>query len=117
MIKISTDEASAFDVLTILLIKTKKSADMQHTRNYLNFVADVKDEIGLEKLYSVMNSPEFEELRAANHFIFDLVTLAKDDKCLASDVDKANYQRYLCKKALQEKHFNNQLTEQKLGYV
>lgn len=117
MIKVALDEAVVFDTLTILLIKTKMSAEMQHTKNYLNFVADIKDEIGLEKLYSVMNSPEFEKLRAANQKTFDLVSLAKDDKCLASDVDKANYQRYLCKKALQDKHFNNKLTEEKLGYV
>ncbi len=116
MIKIKLSEALAFDMLSILLIKSKLCLD-DGVKNYINFVADIKDEIGLDKLYSVMNSPEFENLRAANQKTFNLVSSAKDDKCLASVVDAANYERYLCKKALQEKHFNDQLSEQKIGYV
>lgn len=114
MIKISLDESVIFDMLSILVVKSQAGGC---SKNYINFLADIKDEIGLDKLYSVTNSPEFENLRAINQKIFNLVSLAKDDKCLASDVDKANYERYLCKKALQEKHFNNKLTEEKLGYV
>lgn len=116
MIKVSLDEASTFDILTILLIKTKKSPDMQHTRNYINFVADIKDEIGLEKLYEVMNSQEFEELRAANLVVFDAVDLAKEDRILASTLDSLNYQRFLCKQKIQEKFFNGELSERKIGY-
>ncbi len=114
MIKIFLDESVVFDMLSILVIKSQIGGC---SKNYFKFLADIKDEIGLEKLYSVTNSPEFENLRAINKKIFNLVSLAKDDKCLASDVDKANYERYLCKKVLQEKHFDNQLTEEKLGYV
>ena len=116
MIKVSIDESAAFDILTILLIKTKKSADMQHTRNYLNFVADIKDEIGLEKLYEVMNSQEFEELRKANGEVFLGVDLAKEDKIRASTLDALNYERYLCKKKIQEKFFNGEISEKKIGY-
>ena len=116
MIKVSVDEGSAFDILTILLIKTKKSADMQHTKNYLNFVADIKDEIGLHKLYEVMNSQEFEDLQKANEEVFIGVDLAKEDRILASILDSLNYKRYLCKQKIQTKFFNGELNEVKLGY-
>jgi hypothetical protein len=89
---------------------------MQHTRNYLNFVADIKDEIGLEKLYEVMNSQEFEELRKANGEVFLGVDLAKEDKIRASTLDALNYERYLCKKKIQEKFFNGEISEKKIGY-
>lgn len=116
MIKVSLDESVCFDILTILLIKTKKSADMRHTKNYLNFVADIKDEIGLHKLYEVMNSQEFEDLRAANLAVFEGVDLAKEDRILASTLDALNYKRYLCKQKIQTKFFNGELNEVKLGY-
>ena len=116
MIKVSLDEASTFDILTILLIKTKKSPDLQHTKNYLNFVADIKDEIGLEKLYSVMSSVEFENLRAANLAVFDGVALCKENRILASTLDALNYHRFTCKQNLQQKHFDTNLSEQKIGY-
>lgn len=116
MIKISIDEASSFDILSILLIKTHKSADSQHVKNYINFVADIKDEIGLEKLYQVMNSAEFADLRAANELVFLKVDLAKKDLVSASELDAANHQRYICKQKIQNKFFGNNLTEQKIGY-
>lgn len=116
MIKVSLDEAAIFDILTILLIKTKKSPDLQHTKNYLNFVADIKDEIGLEKLYSVMSSVEFENLRAANLAVFNAVSLAAKDEVKASELDILNYCRFTCKQALQQKHFDTSLSEQKIGY-
>lgn len=116
MIKVSIDEASTFDILSILLIKTHKSADSQHVKNYINFVADIKDEIGLEKLYQVMNSAEFADLRAANVKVFDGVNLAKTNDILASELDTLNHQRYICKQKIQNKFFGNNLTEQKIGY-
>jgi hypothetical protein len=116
MIKVSLDESACFDILSILLIKTKKSQDLQHTKNYLNFVADIKDEIGLEKLYEVMNSQEFEELREANLEVFHGVDLAKDDNIKASTLDALNYQRFVCKRKIQEKFFGEELREQKIGY-
>lgn len=116
MIRIALDDAVVFDMLAILLIKSKKGGN-DDVKNYMNFLADIKEEIGLHRLYEVVNSPEFENLKVANKKVFDLVSLAKNDECRASEVDKANYERYLCKQALQLKHFNNQLTEKKLGYV
>lgn len=116
MIKVSLDESVCFDMLAILLIKTKKSPDMQHTKNYLNFVADIKDEIGLEKLYEVMNSQEFENLREANNEVFSGVDLAKEDKIRASTLDALNYRRFLWKQKIQEKFFGGEISERKIGY-
>jgi len=116
MIKVSIDESAAFDILSILLIKTKKSQDLQHTKNYLNFVADIKDEIGLEKLYEVMNSQEFANLREANDEVFSGVDLAKEDKIKASTLDSLNYRRFLWKGKIQEKFFGGEISERKIGY-
>jgi len=116
MIKVSLDEASTFDILSILLIKTHKSPDSQHVKNYINFVADIKDEIGLEKLYQVMNSAEFTNLRAANELVFLKVDLAKKDLVSASELDAANYQRFIAKEKLQNKFFASPLSERKIGY-
>lgn len=116
MIKVSLDEAVVFDMLSILLIKTEKSKDMQNTRNYLNFFEDIKDSIGLNKLREVMDSEEFEDLRKANNSVFSGVDLAKKDLISASKLDALNYERFLCKKKIQEKFFEHKLKEQKIGY-
>jgi hypothetical protein len=42
-----------------------------------------------------------------------MVDLAQNSTGLARDVDTANYERYLCKKRLQEAFFDASLTELK----
>ena len=116
MIKVSLDEAVVFDMLSILLIKTKKSNEMQHVTNYLNFIADVKDSIGSNKLSEIISSEEFEDLTKANDSVFSGVDLAKKDLISASKLDALNYERFLCKKKIQEKFFEHKLKEQKIGY-
>lgn len=116
MIKIPLDPGIVFDMLSILLLKSVRYSSIQNTQNYHSFVSLIKEQIGLEKLYKVLNSDEFKNLRRQNELIFDLVAKAGKNDCLASDVDRANYQRFLAKKALQEAHFDEQLSEQKIGY-
>lgn len=116
MIKISVDAAFAFDMLAILLVKSKKLNNIQNAQNYFAFASEIKDQIGVDKMQEVLNSQEFADLREINSEVFDLVDKAKDDSCLASDVDKGNYQRYLAKKALQQKFFGGELKETKIGY-
>lgn len=116
MIKISVDHAYAFDMLAILLVKSKKQNNIQNAQNYFAAASEIKDQIGVDKMQEVLNSQEFHDLRDINSEIFDLVTKAQTDECLASDIDKGNYQRYLAKKIVQERFFGGELKEQKIGY-
>ena len=70
-----------------------------------------------EELFSkIIKSKEYNDLLNANELTFNAVDKAKTDDVLASYVDKCNYGRMLSKKKLQEKFFNTNLTETKIGY-
>lgn len=116
MIKISLDEGYAFDMLAISLVKSRKAPSVAAYKNYFDLVNEIKDQITLEKFSDVIDSEEFNELVDINGQVFDAVDLAKTDAVPASAVDHLNYQRYLCKKKVQEKFFNGELKEQKIGY-
>lgn len=116
MIKLSLDEAYCLDYLAILLVKTKKNSSPQNVSNYFATLNEIKEQIGGQKFFVVMNSVEFKKLHKANEEIFDAVDAAKTDLVPASVVDKLNYQRYLAKQELQKKHFDTEITEKKIGY-
>lgn len=112
MIKISVDEAYAFDYLSIIEIKARinKTINTQTTKN------DIIDSIGIDKYNEVIESLEYKDLKSANLVVFEAVDMAKKFQIPASYVDYCNYQRMICKRKLQDKHFNNELTEVKIGY-
>lgn len=116
MIKISLDEAYCLDMLAILLVKSRKNPSTLNYQNYFDLANEIKDQITLEKFSDVIDSKEFNKLVDINGQVFDAVDLAKTDAIPASAVDYLNYQRYLCKKKIQEKFFNGELKEQKIGY-
>lgn len=114
MIKISVDEAYAFDYYSILDLKYNSGyiplSVLEVTKN------DLIDSLGVEKVEAILKSEEYADLYAANRLTFEAVDKAKEDKVAASYVDKCNYKRTLSKRALQQKHFNNEISEVKIGY-
>ena len=116
MINLRVSESIAFDYLSILCVKAKVNCDYKNYTNYHDCLNNIGHEIGFEKLTEILCSEEYKKLRAVNSECFDCVAKAKTDEVPASAVDKLNYQRFLCKKALQEKFFDDELTEQKIGY-
>jgi len=116
MIKISVDEAYALDVLAISLVKSRKAPSIAAYKNYFDFAIEIKSQISLDKFSEIIDSPEFDALVDANDKVFDGVDLAKKDGIPASALDSLNYQRFLCKKKIQEKFFNGEMSERKIGY-
>jgi hypothetical protein len=114
MIKITVDEAYAFDYFSILEIKKKNGSNIS---NIIEIIEnDLVSQIGLEKFRSIKESSEYKKLYISNQETFEAVDKAKNDYVKASYVDKCNYKRMICKKELQEKFFGQNLTEQKMGY-
>lgn len=114
MIKLTVDEAYAFDYYSILHLKYNNGYlpidTLQTAKN------DLIESLGLELVEIILASYEYENVYAANKLTFDAVDKAKDDSIPASYVDKCNYKRMLAKKELQLKFFNTNLSEIKIGY-
>lgn len=115
-IKLSMDAGAAFDILSIHLVKSQKSSTEANVKNYLDTANEIREQIGGDLFNLICSSEEFSELKTANEKVFEAVDLAKQDKISASLADSLNYQRFLQKKNLQQKYFNSNLTEQKIGY-
>ena len=111
MVELIVDESYAFDYLSILQIKSEKNKDFDKFELISN---DLKTKI--EKYDIIMKSNEYQDLYIINLKTFNAVDLAKDNKVDAKYVDDCNYNRYLCKVKLQEKFFDDDLIEKKIGY-
>jgi len=115
--KISLPEGYIFDILSIYQIKICKSTDDKvNLSNFNNLKKEIEDHIGTEKMLLIINSIEYAKLLEANLKTFKLVDDVKSNPCLGRDVDRSNYERFLAKKALQEKYFNSNYSEIKIGY-
>jgi hypothetical protein len=119
MIMIEVDEACAFDMLSILQIKSSKSdADLN---NYTIFLTGIYDELPSNVVNAVLKSKEYTVMVDANQKVFNLIEQVvkeqefaiPDDWVTAITVHNANMKRYYAKKALQEKFFEENLTELK----
>lgn len=114
MIKITVDEAYAFDYYSILHLKYDNGylppEILQIAKN------DLTDSLGEDLVTKILDSNEYNDVYEANKLTFDAVDKAKDDSVPASYVDKCNYKRMLAKKGLQSKFFNTNLSEIKIGY-
>lgn len=119
MIKISVDEAYAFDMLSILLIKNGALQTIESEAIANKMIDELKARLR-DSFSNVMASVEFSNLYAANLKVFNLINLIKtrpEQPGDASVIDRGNYERYLAKKALQEKFYPNEtLSEKKIGY-
>ena len=118
MIKISVDEAYAWDMLAVLHIKSELSSDEKNLTNFLEFLDNMTSELGIGLCNTILASEEYKCLKHANHTVFNLIELICKERgglvyTDALTVHDANMQRFTAKKALQQKFFNTNLTEQK----
>lgn len=117
MITVSLDEGYIFDILAILNVKISQSSGQIKDKVISNFQFlsnEIKNQIGESLFNKIICSEEYKNLYNANKLVFDLVEKAKKDEVLASVVDSANYDRYLCKIKLQNKFFQTEVKEIKL---
>jgi hypothetical protein len=114
MINIMIDEAAAFDMLSILQLKTHKNDTSFNS--YKMFLDDLYCELGQEVVSIILASVEYADLFKANQEVFSLIDEVVNEPIetiKAKYVHNANMKRFYAKKALQEKFFNTELTEQK----
>lgn len=110
MIQLPVSEAVAFDFYAIAFIKYERGFGFDEVERIRE---SISTQISIP-FFDIIGSVEFRNLWRSNSTVFDLVEKARLDHCKASDVDKANHQRFLAKKALQEKFWpNNDLMEKK----
>jgi hypothetical protein len=114
MIKLTVDEAYAFDYYSILELKFKNSFISEDILNITK--NDLINDLGEILVNEILNSNEYKNLLESNQITFNAVDKAKEDLVAASYVDKCNYNRMLSKKALQNKFFTTKLSETKIGY-
>jgi hypothetical protein len=114
MIKLSVEEAYAFDYLAILGIKLRKFPDNEIIiNNYYSCLRNIEEELGVDKTYDIIGSPEYEELVKINQLTFNAVDKARlgESNISAKEVDNLNMERYKFKKDLQKKFFDKELAE------
>ena len=119
MIKISIDEAAAFDILSIFEVKNEnRYIDNLNDKNYLKLQWEIENQIGSDKFNEILESEEYLALKFINRDIFHLIDYVKKHpkKIFFESADKLNYSRYKYKTLLQEKFFNKELNEVKIGY-
>jgi hypothetical protein len=92
--------------------------ELNQTKLWERQADEICHQIGTALFNRIINSKEYDDLYDINEIIFDLVDKLKADpeSVSASEVNNNNYKRYLYKKELQRKFFNNDLSERKIGY-
>lgn len=116
MIKINLDEAYVFDMLSVFDVKIKKLSGeklITTLEKYSDMKEEVINQIGEDKFNVITASNEYSRMIEANQKVFELIDESKNDNGLAKITDDANYERHLAKMSLQEKFFENKLTEVK----
>jgi len=112
MIKLTVDECYAFDFLSILAVKNKKTG---HGKNQFDFCSqNIRDQV--DNFDDVISSSQYQSLVDINEKIFNAVDLAKQNLVTAKLVDDLNYDRYLVKQQLQKRFYDTLTNEKKHGY-
>lgn len=115
--KISLDWAFVFDLLAIVTVKIENLENGAKRDSVLKSSEKLWDEIenqlGKNKAFLICGSDEYQDLLEINRKVWDAVDLAERDEIRAKEVADLNTSRYSYKKKLQEKFFNNPLSEQK----
>jgi hypothetical protein len=116
MVKISVDEAYAFDILSIFEVKTLKCSEKKQSISkhaYELLKNELVDEIGRSKVEKILESEEYMKLINANEIVFNLIDEIRVEKnnSVANKIDDSNMERFSCKKKLQDKFFNGKLLE------
>lgn len=113
MILLKVDEAYAFDYLAILEVKNSKIKNNVTSSNLSEYSAAIEHQLG-EKFHEVINSEEYNKLVKANEKSFNIIDLVRSGtNVTAQKVDDLNTDRFIIKKELQKKFFNQEITEQK----
>src|SRR6056300_1568979 len=114
MINLLVDEAYAFHYLSILEVKYSNLKEEKYKKNFELCYKQLENEINWSLFSEIIESKEYSDLFDINNKVFHAVEKAKQDQILASEVDKLNYERYVCKMELQKKWFiNKELFEKK----
>lgn len=121
MIKVGVDEGYAYDMLSIQMVKHEKAPSLKSDGAMLQLGGDIIAATTIKGHMSVVWSKEHQDLIDTNRKLFELIDeLNKhpaDCSCYGCQVNRLNYVRFLCKRALQDKFFpGTTQTEQKLGY-
>ena len=124
MIKVTIDEASAFDMLSILDIKLMGEYKIDNAKkkklneNYELLKGEIIEQIGEDKFNQILDSEEYRFLLASNNVVFQMIDKVKESKAREAQTSKVvqsmNDDRFRCKGNLQNAFFNNKLIEQKL---
>jgi len=67
-VKISVDPSYAYDMLSIMLIKTYKSDSKQSTANYMQLEWELIDQLGEELHAKICSSEPYIKLYSSNEF-------------------------------------------------
>lgn len=112
MLLLPVDEAFAFDYLAILRIKAKFGHGDADVHSELE--KHLATQTGPAVFRSVLESAEWAALLKANEATFNAIELAHKNAISAADVQWANHQRFLAKRALQQRFWPGKpLTEVK----
>ena len=116
---IGCDWGYAFDFLSIFEVKMTKNESPINIKNFNETFHHIAGQFNqISDFLKIYDSVEYDNLYNVNFHLFELVDKAKDDSVKASEVDAGVWNRYLAKKALQDKFFPDIKTnEQKIGYI
>lgn len=114
MIKVQIDEAAAFDMLSILELKSRNS--FVSSNQYASMLNDIVYQVGSDKFNEVKESELYRHLLNTNSVIFNFVDLLNEGKLGidASVVHILNTSRYKFKQEIQNKYFTSELAEEKI---
>jgi hypothetical protein len=116
---ITLDWGAIFDILSIYNVKINKCEGLKKEANIRNFnelAIEIKNQIGNLLFNEIIDSVEYIDLYNANLDTFVKIAEVQNTIGLAKDVDSLNYARFLKKNMLQQKFFNTEVTEIKVGY-
>lgn len=113
MITLPVDEAYAFDFLSVIDVKRKKSARDQTT--FKDLCVEIESQIGKDLFKKILESKIYAEMVKVNQNIYDMIDMIRDDivEMDAKVIDDANNERYRLKKKLQDEFFMSGLVETK----
>lgn len=119
MIKISVDEAHAFDTLSILDVKISNCEDsnkIKLKKAYDVLLDELYQQLSFNLVDKILKSNQYFDLKTANLKIFKLVDKIRisDSESIAKETDDANINRFICKKQLQKSFFDDKLLEVKI---
>lgn len=113
MISLLVDEAYAFDFLSIVDVKRKKSNRDQNT--FKDLCIQIETQIDKDLFKKIMESKVYAQMVEVNQNIYNMIDLMRDDivELDAKVIDDANTERYRLKKRLQDEFFMSELVETK----